>query len=94
MANNNVLQKELTVFVRTKTNHCCWYCGRKFTTLGAQEEDSFTIDHIIPLDKGGSRVDINNLVPACQACNYSKGNKRLEVWRKEIGVRKFYFEEV
>jgi 5-methylcytosine-specific restriction endonuclease McrA len=55
--------------------HCCVYCGRSDIEL--QQE------HLIPID--GSRLpdDLQgtggtfpaNMVPACQTCNASKGNK-------------------
>lgn len=37
-------------------------------------------DHVIPLAKGG-RHAIGNLLPACSACNLSKGAKLLAEWR-------------
>jgi 5-methylcytosine-specific restriction endonuclease McrA len=40
----------------------CYYCGRHATT----------IDHLIPRAMGGPHT-IDNLVPACARCNYSRG---------------------
>ena len=45
-------------------NNCCSYCGIE---LG----DSPTIDHDIPLSRGGTNY-IDNLVPACKSCNSTK----------------------
>jgi 5-methylcytosine-specific restriction endonuclease McrA len=45
--------------------HCCAYCG---------ESESLTVDHRIPLSRGGSD-EISNIVPACSRCNCSKGTK-------------------
>ena len=33
-----------------------------------------TVDHVIPISKGGTDEDFN-LVAACQKCNYSKNNR-------------------
>ena len=43
----------------------CVYCG-VFGPL--------TIDHIIPISKGGPHIK-ENIVPACRSCNSRKGNK-------------------
>ena len=43
----------------------CVYCN---------EEVSLTIDHVIPLSRGGSN-SIENIVPACNHCNSTKGTK-------------------
>jgi Restriction endonuclease len=43
----------------------CHYCGKKF----APEE--LTMDHIIPVARGGRSIK-GNVVPACGACNKSK----------------------
>lgn len=48
----------------------CAYCGK---------EAKLTLDHIIPLSKGGKHSK-DNVVPACAHCNSSKGNKTLEEW--------------
>ncbi len=42
----------------------CVYCG----------DPSEHMDHVIPLARGGTH-EIDNLVPACKACNLSKGSK-------------------
>jgi 5-methylcytosine-specific restriction endonuclease McrA len=44
-------------------DHRCVYCGRKMQRL--------TMDHIIPLSKGGDHT-ASNVVPACRACNTKK----------------------
>lgn len=47
--------------------------------------DSLTIDHIVPLARGGGHV-LANLAPACARCNSSKHTKSLSEW---LGVRVF-----
>jgi 5-methylcytosine-specific restriction endonuclease McrA len=44
----------------------CMYCG---TT-----KEKLTIDHVIPISKGG-KTNFDNCVTACYACNNYKGNK-------------------
>jgi len=43
----------------------CYYCGKK---VGAE---NLTMDHVVPLVRGGKSVK-NNLVPACKKCNQEK----------------------
>lgn len=50
----------------------CLYCG---------STESITIDHIVPISRGGIHA-IGNLAPACAFCNSSKGTKTLTEWRK------------
>jgi 5-methylcytosine-specific restriction endonuclease McrA len=47
-------------------NYQCAYCGRRGIEL--------TKDHVVPLSKGGTD-SIDNIVPACEYCNKSKGTK-------------------
>lgn len=49
----------------------CAYCGVKPVHL--------TIDHVIPRSQNGTN-DPENLLPACQKCNESKGSKSLTHW--------------
>jgi len=43
----------------------CHYCGRKFAHA------DLTMDHLIPLARGGKSTK-GNLVPACKDCNIRK----------------------
>jgi 5-methylcytosine-specific restriction endonuclease McrA len=46
----------------------CAYCGRP---------GNLEADHVIPISRGGTN-DIQNILPACRACNRSKGPRTLE----------------
>lgn len=52
----------------------CFYCGKIIGNHNA------TVDHYIPLSKGGS-CHPENLVWACQPCNQAKGNKLPEEFK-------------
>lgn len=43
-----------------------------------------TVDHVLPLIKGGTN-HIGNLVPCCLACNLSKADDLVIVWRVKRG---------
>lgn len=49
--------------IKEKCGHRCVYCGQR-TIL--------TMDHVIPLSKGGLHEPAN-ILPACRACNSRKG---------------------
>lgn len=46
----------------------CWICMR---AIAIQP----TVDHVIPLSKGGSRGGMHNLKVACERCNCIKSDK-------------------
>jgi 5-methylcytosine-specific restriction endonuclease McrA len=56
--------------ILSRDGHQCRYCGRPANT----------VDHIIPVKRGGSD-EPTNLVAACASCNASKGAKTVEEWR-------------
>ncbi len=59
--------------IARKSNDCCCHCGKKaYINYGA------TIDHFIPLNRGGSNSFIN-LVMLCKDCNKTKDNKIMNI---------------
>ncbi len=56
---------EVRKYVEARSRYQCQSCGK--TKL----ETQLTIDHIIPLAKGGSN-DISNLQTLCHTCNQQK----------------------
>ncbi len=53
----------------------CYYCGRE-TVM-----EELTMDHIVPLARGG-RSAKNNLVPACKECNNLKKTMLPMEWQE------------
>ena len=69
-----ILEKEAQ---KLRTNPC-FYCG---------SFDDPTVDHLIPLNRGGVN-SIGNMVTACRRCNSSKQDKlkvEWEQWKKAVG---------
>lgn len=60
-----------------KGNGRCAICGKKI------KYKDFTIDHILPLDRGGDN-DITNLQPTCRSCNELKSNSTDSEFVKSI----------
>ena len=55
--------------------HRCSICGEKiFLNLPRTSKEGLTVDHVIPISKGGTD-DIANLRPAHWICNIRKSNK-------------------
>lgn len=54
--------------VMLKTNSHCYSCGQKFT-----DASKVWIEHIIAFSVGGSD-DLENLLPGCRICNYTRQN--------------------
>jgi 5-methylcytosine-specific restriction endonuclease McrA len=50
---------------RKRSTGICNYCGRTFKPA------ELTMDHLVPLTRGGRSVQ-GNLVPACKECNNNK----------------------
>lgn len=60
-----------------RDDHTCQYCG----FLGVTAE--LTVDHVVPVSRGGSPNSWENQVIACKRCNWRKANSRPE----EVGLR-------
>ena len=57
-------------------NWHCAYCDRQL------DNQTATIDHIIPKHKGGHNTR-NNLVCSCQPCNQKKGSSAWKNWYEQ-----------
>ena len=75
----NVTQDSL----RDRDGDLCGYCGvtMRFGVEG-YADDKASIDHIIPLSKGGDHTFDNTLL-CCLLCNTRKGNLSLSEWEEK-----------
>jgi 5-methylcytosine-specific restriction endonuclease McrA len=64
---------ELAEFMAQLVQEPCAYCGAT---------ENITVDHIVPISRGGTH-EAENMAPACQRCNCSKGSKLLSEWTKK-----------
>ncbi len=55
----------------------CYYCGAK---VGSK---NLTMDHVIPLSRGGKSTR-DNIVPACKQCNAKKKNLLPVEWEEYL----------
>lgn len=62
------MRKKIAPEVKKRDNYTCQNCGSK---------SNLTIDHIVPLSKGGTN-DLTNFQTLCRPCNSSKGNRAHE----------------
>lgn len=62
----NDFTREQWEALKVAYGHRCVYCG--------QHTKRLTMDHVIPLSKGGEHT-ARNIVPACKSCNSKKGTK-------------------
>lgn len=68
------------------TESVCAICGRPVDmSLKAPDPMSPTVDHIIPVTKGGHPSDINNLQLAHWYCNRMKSDKFIEPLKTREG---------
>jgi 5-methylcytosine-specific restriction endonuclease McrA len=68
------ITKEEWLSVMNSTGWKCFYCDCSLI-----EKKVRTVDHIIPLSRGGKHC-VDNLVPCCRKCNSSKHNKLFTEW--------------
>ncbi|WP_444549576.1 HNH endonuclease [Candidatus Magnetomonas plexicatena] len=60
-------------WMRKLTDGVCYYCGLKFPAT------ELTMDHLIPLSKGGMSAR-ENIVAACRNCNTKKNSQLTVDW--------------
>ncbi len=61
------LSSQQKTAVKQRAQDCCEYCWSQ----EAYSPDTFSVEHIVPLAKGGTNA-ANNLANACQGCNNRK----------------------
>ncbi len=61
--------RRIRLLVLARDDYRCQLRGRRCTG------DATAVDHIIPLSKGGSRLDPRNLRASCSWCNTSRGSR-------------------
>ena len=61
---------------RKRAKGLCHYCGGHF------KPTDLTMDHLVPLIRGGRSVRAN-IVPCCKPCNYAKKNRLTLEWHPE-----------
>lgn len=64
--------------IAARTNNKCYYCG--------QTPSRLTLDHKTPRSRGGRATD-DNLVLACDHCNYLKGSRTVDEFRTYLAHR-------
>jgi 5-methylcytosine-specific restriction protein A len=68
---------EVRKYVFQRDKYQCQSCGK------ANDETNLTIDHIIPLARGGQN-DISNLQTLCFTCNLQKTDKTDHCFRRHF----------
>ena len=69
--------QEVRKMIYDKAGGRCALCGRTITL------SEMTLDHIVPLDRGGED-SVRNLQSACRVCNHFKANIRPEDFMERI----------
>ena len=78
MDRQKIEEREQLSFIKkdlmaNKSNDRCCHCGAKISFNHKKNTKKATIEHFVPLSKGGTN-DIKNLIALCEDCNKKKGN--------------------
>jgi len=66
---------------RKRSSGLCFYCGKTFKPA------ELTMDHLVPIVRGGKSVQ-GNLVPACKECNNQKRYRLPSEWEEYVASLK------
>ena len=85
---NTVVEKGISILsLKKKHGTKCYYCGKEMDFkkgVGRKfKNDMATIEHLIPLARGGEHT-FENTVLACRFCNISRGAKSQEEFEKYV----------
>jgi 5-methylcytosine-specific restriction endonuclease McrA len=67
--------ERVKVRVWQRDNYVCVWCGVPLTADNSPT--GRTVDHLMPVSKGGSSTDLTNLVSSCRSDNSSRGANEL-----------------
>ena len=70
--------KQLRKAILKRDDYTCAYCGQEATT----------VDHIIPISKGGVDHE-SNLTSACATCNYGKKDRDAKTFSEKKYAERF-----
>jgi len=70
--------RELRKAILKRDDYTCAYCGQEATT----------VDHIIPISKGGIDHE-TNLIAACTTCNYGKKDQDAKTFAEKKYAEKY-----
>lgn len=72
---NGNARRRLRLWLRAQERPC-WICGAPIDySLPAGHPYAFEVDELVPVSKGGSPIDRNNVDAAHRRCNQWRGNK-------------------
>jgi hypothetical protein len=75
----NRIPPKIRAAIFERDDFVCQYCAQRFT------KDQLTIDHLIPLSKGGLNEAIN-YVTCCGPCNQKKGSLPLVDFARQVRI--------
>lgn len=73
------IPREMRDEIYLRDNFICQYCGGKF------DADELTVDHLVPLSRGGLD-EMVNYVTCCRQCNQRKSDTPLEEFARSINI--------
>lgn len=93
MGIRHAISRTLRSIIYDMFDGSCMYCG-------AELDDDWHIDHIMPVSRGGQN-NLGNLGPSCRNCNLQKSDYTVEEYRYKCLAKAplavnviFYFELV
>lgn len=77
---------ELRQYIIERDCEQCSYCGEQGDSLNGPDGNSWHIDHVVPVTRGGP-THADNLTLSCQTCNLRKRNKPTIQFMREMARR-------
>ncbi|MFE6305024.1 HNH endonuclease [Nocardiopsis sp. NPDC057823] len=71
--------QRLKAWLKDEGTNTCWLCGRPIdmvlTAADPNHREAWTLDHRVPLSRGGDPLDPANAREAHRRCNSARGNR-------------------